>query len=136
MQGTVKRCWLELAGMSIPSAVLHVFRNRNDQSEIASLFLQEVGSAMQNSLQDQPFTEDALQCLTSERRSKVSRAVRKSLGELPLKITRNAFRATKLMKRLGFSSAMHEIWVDVAYMRRYSVAMRYWFDNKFSFHQQ
>ena len=119
--------------MQLVEAVLHVYKDRLANRDIAHFFLLEVGNSMEVSLEAQPFTDDVLKCLTLEKRhARVGRAVRKALGELPMSISRTAFRASKILRRIGMVGGAHQTWVDAAYMRRYLVAMRYWFEKALS----
>ena len=68
--------------------------------------------------------QDPLKCLTpGGARRRIERGVRQALGELPMSVARNQYRAGKLLSRLGVSGS-HRSWVDIAFMRRYILGLR------------
>ena len=45
--------------------------------------------------------------------------VRQAMQDLPVSVVRNQYRASKLLRHLGFGIAAHKGWVDQNYMRQY-----------------
>jgi hypothetical protein len=109
-------------GSQLDTALLNVFQ-RNGEHCCALVF--GLGLAIERALEDSEWTDDPLKCLTpAGYRRRVERHYRDSLSELPMAVVRNQRRASKLMVALGMPGS-HRSWQDVAYMRRYLLALRH-----------
>ena len=62
---------------------------------------------------------------THHKRQRACRRVRQVLMDLPVSLSRNAYRTTKLLRSANAAVGFHKSWVDGAYMRRYLIASRY-----------
>ena len=110
-----------MSNMFLGDALVHLYQLK------VSVFrdlLKAIALQVDRSFAGAEWPQDPLQCLTrGGARRRIERGVRQVLGELPMSVARNQYRAGKLLTRLGVAGS-HRSWVDIAFMRRYLLGLR------------
>ena len=78
-------------------------------------------------------TDPLLGLCPLDARKRVDKRVRLAIGELPSNVSRNAYRASTLARRLGLNVPLHRTWCDNSFCRRYVLALRMGFEHTLSF---
>ena len=83
------------------------------------------GRSIEAACERHEWPTNPLKCLTAGGgRRNCSTYVRQALQELPMSVVRNQYRATALLRHLGFGIAAHRSWVDQKFMRQYLFSFR------------
>ena len=95
-----------------------------------------LGIELERFFKEMLFTQNPLDCLdvtVDSMRAARNMHIRQALVELPMQESRNAFRASSMLRRVGLKVPLHRAWVDIAYMRRYWFACRFHFNDGLSY---
>ena len=114
-----------ILGKDIVDVLLEAYRARKESPWLLRKIVSCVGWAIEVHHSDKQWPTNVGKCLqVGIKRKRQERSVKQAIGDLPMAVVRNQWRAGKLLSALGFSGFSHQAWVDTAYCRRYLFALR------------
>ena len=112
-------------GAHLWDALRVAFAKRSRSVWFLSSLVVGFGASLELAAKDYQWPTNPLQCLSrAGRRRRCDNLVRQAVMDLPKNVVRNAYRATTLLRQLGFGVAAHRAWVDAHFMRRYFWSFR------------